>query len=412
MSRGLGRSFRVFLAGQTVNGLGTMVSGVALPLVAVQRLHASTFDVGLLEAAEWAPALLIGVHVGALVDRHQRRARPAMMSANVGQAIAVAAVPATAASGLLTFPVLLAAAMSAGLFGVFFQTGYSPYLRQLVARDDYVAANSQIQAGQSAAQITGPALGGALAEAFGAATALFADAASFLVSFASLLAITTASPATVPKPRQRLRKEVAEGLRYLSDSQLLRTIAAATALANLSLTAIGAVEVVFLVRDVHVTARAIGLLFAVGGIGGLSGAVISHKLTRKMGTERIARTALAVTAPAALLIPLTHYGATIVLFAIGGFMVSFGIALASVTFASLRLQYTPSDLQARISSSSRVLNAATIPAGALLGGALGQLLGNRSALYAMAAAYTAFSFALVRSPLRVPAEVLHEPETV
>ena len=93
----------MFLAGQTVNGLGTMVSSVALPLVAVQRLHASTFDVGLLEAAEWAPALLIGLHVGAIVDRYQRRARSAMMSANIGQAIAVAAVPAMAVGGLLTF---------------------------------------------------------------------------------------------------------------------------------------------------------------------------------------------------------------------------------------------------------------------------------------------------------------------
>lgn len=123
---GLGRSFRSFLAGQSLNGLGTMVATVALPLVAVERLHATVFDVGILEAVEWVPAMTIGLPVGALIDRHQHRARLIMMGANLGQAAAVAAVPASAATGVLTLAVLLTAAFTAGLFGTFFQTGYSP----------------------------------------------------------------------------------------------------------------------------------------------------------------------------------------------------------------------------------------------------------------------------------------------
>jgi MFS family permease len=402
MGRGLGRPFRLFLAGQTVNGLGTMVSTVALPLVAVERLHASTFDVGLLEAVEWVPALVIGLHVGALVDRYQRRTRAVMMAANIGQAAAVAAVPATAAAGLLTLPVLYTAAMTAGLFGVFFQTGYSPYLRQLVSPDDYVAGSARLQAGQAAARISGPALGGALAGAVGPAATLVADVVSFLVSFASLLAASPGKPLPGARPRQPLRHEVGEGLRYLRASPLLLTVAAATAGANLFLTAIGAVEIVFLVRTVGVTAATIGLLFAASGVGGLAGALISGQLTSKIGTERVARSALAVTAPAAVLIPLTHHG-SVALFAVAAFTVSFGIALASVALLSLRLRHTPAELQGRISASSRMLTSATIPAGALAGGALGQLLGTRPALYAMAAAFIIFSFALLRSPLKTAA---------
>jgi MFS family permease len=404
MGRSLGRPFRLFLAGQTVNGLGTMVSTVALPLVAVERLHASTFDVGLLEAVEWVPALVIGLHVGALVDRYQRRTRAVMMAANIGQAAAVAAVPGTAAAGLLTLPVLYTAAVTAGLFGVFFQTGYSPYLRQLVTPDDYVVGSARLQAGQAAARISGPALGGALVGAVGPATTLVADAVSFLVSFASLLAASPGRPdpaAPLAKPRQPLRHEVGEGLRYLRASPLLLTVAAATAGANLFLTAIGAVEIVFLVRTVGVTATTIGLLFAASGVGGLAGALISGKLTSKIGNERVARSALAVTAPAAVLIPLTHHG-SVALFAVASFTVSFGIALASVALLSLRLRHTPAELQGRISSSSRMLTSATIPVGALAGGALGQLIGTRPALYAMAATFIIFSFALLRSPLKTP----------
>jgi predicted MFS family arabinose efflux permease len=411
MGRGPGHRFRLFLVGQTVNGLGSMVTAVALPLVAVQRLHASTFDVGLLEAVEWVPALVIGLHVGALIDRHQHRARTVMMAANLGQAAALAAVPIAASSDVLTFGVLLGVALTAGMFGVFFQTGYFPFLRELVPTDDYIAANSRLQAGRAAGSISGPALGGALVEIVGSATTLLADAASFVVSFISLVAVKPPRRVAVPIARRPLLKEVAEGLRYLRDSPLLLTIATATALANLFLTAIGAVEIVFLVRAVHVPDGIIGALFAASGTGGLTGALIAHQLISRVGLERIARTALAITAPAALLIPLAHHGLAVSLFAIGGFVVSFGLALAGIALTSLRLLHTPADLQGRMTSSSRFLIAATIPAGALLGGTLGQLIGNGPALYAMAAAYTAFGVTLLRSPLQAPAPVLHEAQT-
>jgi len=397
----LGRSFRSFVAGQTVNGLGTMVATVALPLVAVERLHASVFDVGILEAVEWVPALTIGLPVGALIDRHQHQARVIMMGANLGQAAAVAAVPVTAATGVLTLAVLLAAAFTAGLFGTFFQTGYSPYLRQLVAPDDLATATARLRAGQSAARVSGPALGGALVETVGSATAILADAASFLVSFAALWVTKPLYPAKVPPTRQPIRTEIADGVRYLRTNPRLLTVAVASAAANLFLTAIGAVEIVFLVRSVRVAPGSIGALFAIGGVGGLAGALAAGELTGRFGTDRLARSALAVTAPAALLIPLTAHD-TVVLFAAGGFLVSFGIALVSIALTTIGLRECPAELQGRISATSRALSSATIPAGALIGGGLGQLTGTRPALILMSVGYIAFGLALLHSPLRSP----------
>jgi predicted MFS family arabinose efflux permease len=407
MSRGTPgwrRSLRVFVAGQTVNGLGSMVSSVALPLLAVYRLDATTFEVGALEAVEWIPAVLLGLLAGALVDRHQQQCRAIMMAANLGQAAAVAAVPVTAATGGLSFGVLLGAAVTAGLFGVFFQAGYQPFLRTLVPEDAYVSATSALQAGRSTARISGPALGGALVGAIGATSTLITDAASFLVSFASLILVTTTPPAADAQPDQpralRLRHEIRDGLIHLRADRLLLTIAGASAAANLWLTAIGAIEVVFLVRDVHVPAALIGGLFALSGVGGLAGSLAVRHLTKRIGLSRIARGALAATAPAALLIPLTQHGAGIALFAVAAPIVSFGIATASVTFQTLQLERCPPKLLGRVTASSRVLTAATIPTGALAGGALGQLLGPRLALLTMTASYLAFALTLVHSPLR------------
>lgn len=67
---------------------------------------------------------------------------------------------------------------------------------------------------------------------------------------------------------------------------------------------------------------------------------------------------------------------------------------------TLRLHFTPPHLQGRVSSVSQVLNAATIPVGAVLGGALAELLGTRSALVVLAIAYIAFGIAFACSPVR------------
>lgn len=406
---GLGRSFRAFLAGQTTSGVGTMVTTVALPLVAVQQLHASTFDVGLLEAVEWFPALLIGLPVGALLDRHQDRCRAIMMVANLGQAAAIAAVPATAALGLLTLPVLLAAAIATGLAAVFFRTGYAPFLRQLLPEQDLATGNSLLRTGQSAARVSGPPLGGALSGAIGAANALLADAASFIVSIAALAVTTTTQPAPPAPPRRPILADIGEGLRYLRSSRLLSTLAIAPASANLFLTAMGSVEIVFLVRAVHVPAGAIGTLIATGGVGGIAGALATSRLTRRFSTRHIARSALAVTAPAALLIPATQHGVGIALFAIASPIVSFGISTASVTLLTLRLETCSPVLQARVSAIGGMLTSASIPTGALIGGTLGQLTSTRWALTLIAASYIAFGLALLHSPLKQPATTPDKP---
>ncbi len=390
--------FRLLWSGQTVNGVGGVVSTIAVPLVAVQHLHASTFDVGVLEAVEWIPAVLLGLPIGAFVDRHHPRAL--MMAANIGQAAAMGAVPFTAAFGVLSLPVLLGAAVTAGFFGVFFQTAYSPYVRELVDPGDLVAANARIQAGRSAAMVSGPSIGGALVAAIGAADAVIADAASFIVSFLALWAIGPSTSKRSPSDRRPVLGQISEGVRYLRTSPLLVTLAVAGAGANLFLTAMGAVEIVFLVRVVGVPAGVIGLLFTIGGAGGLTGAVLATRLITRLDTFTVARGALALTSPFALLIPLAHHGPAVALFAVGGFAVSFGIALANVSFLSLTQLHCPSELLGRVTGSSRLLSSASIPVGALLGGGLGELTGTRSALVVMAAGYLIFGLGILRSPLR------------
>lgn len=396
----LGKPFVTFLAAETVSATGAMVTVVALPLLAIEDLSASTFAVGLLEALQWIPAALLGLLLGALVDRRQERCRAILVGANFGRAASLGAVPLAALLGALTLPTLLALAFTTGLFTAMFQSAYTPYLRQLVPSSAYTAANGSMQAGRSTARVVGPAAGGLLVALIGASNTLVVTAGCFLLCALSLMTIVGQVAPPPPPPRRRLTTEIGEGLHALRSSRLLTWITAGAATANLLLSASGALDILYLSRVLGVPSGGIGFILTAGGVGGLTAALVSNTLTRRYGPGRVATLAFLLTAPTSMLLPATHSASAIALFAIGVFTVSFGIALGGVALMTLRLHYTPPHLQGRISSVSQVLNAATIPLGAVLGGSLGEVIGIRAAMFVLAAGYIVFGIVFSCGPVR------------
>jgi MFS family permease len=174
-------------AGQSVSRLGTEVSRLALPLVAIDVLHASTFEVGALTAMETLPFLLVGLPAGAWVDRMRRRR--VLITADVGRCAALVSIPLASSLGALTIGQLYAVALLAGVLTVFFDVAYQSYLPALVDRDELMEGNAKLAASDAGAQVAGPSVGGFLIHAVGAATAVLADACSYVVSFVSLLMI-------------------------------------------------------------------------------------------------------------------------------------------------------------------------------------------------------------------------------
>src|SRR5579875_3663450 len=94
------RDFRRLWIGETVSQFGTMVSQLALPLVAILVVHASTFEVGLLTALETAAFLVVGLPAGAWVDR--MRYRWVLIVNDVVRAAALGSIPLAQLLGVLT----------------------------------------------------------------------------------------------------------------------------------------------------------------------------------------------------------------------------------------------------------------------------------------------------------------------
>lgn len=157
---------------------------MVLPLFAVLTLHAGAGQLGALRAVGQAPILLLSLLVGAWVDRW--RTRTTMVLTDVGRALALGAAALAGFFGWLGLPGLLALAFAVGTLSVFFDVAYQASLVRLVERDQLVRGNSALEGSRSAAQIGGPALGGALVSLLSAPTAAASSALFFALSFLSI----------------------------------------------------------------------------------------------------------------------------------------------------------------------------------------------------------------------------------
>lgn len=392
------RDFRLLWAGDTISQLGSQVSVLALPLVAVLYLNVTTFQVGVLTALESVAFLLIGLPAGAWCDRVRRR--PVMIAGDLARTALLASIPIAAGFGVLTIGQLFGVALLQGAATVFFDVSYQSYLPSLVARDELVEGNAKLQASQSVAQVAGPTVGGFLVQLFTAPFAVVADAVSFLVSAGCVGAIQAPEPAPERPEQSNLRTEIGEGMRFVLRHPILRMIAGCTGTFNLFSSAFAAVIIVFFVRTLHLSAGTIGVLFSAGSIGGILGALTASAVARRVGQARAIWLSVAATTPFGLLVPLTRPGAGLALFAIGWFAVSYGVVVYNVAQVSFRQALCPPRLLGRMNATMRFLVWGTMPVGGLLGGALGTWIGLRPTLWVTAVGSVLAVGWVLASPLR------------
>ncbi|MGW4500654.1 MFS transporter [Micromonospora sp. NPDC004336] len=403
------RDFRLLWAGQTASSIGSNVTTVALPLVAVTVLDTGTFGVAVLTAAAWLPWLLFGLPAGAWVDRLPRR--PVMIACDLICALLFLSVPVAALLGVLTVGQLLVVALGAGLARVFFETAEQVYLPVLLRPEQVPEGNAKIQATQTASYVLGPGIAGVVAQVVGAVAALLLDALTFLFSAACLLRIRTVDrrPRRVEGSRS-LRREIGEGIRFVARDPYLRVLAVFGAASNVGLIGYQAVLVVFLVREARLAPASVGALIGAMSLGGIAGALLATRLGRRLGTARAMLLAGALAGPTALLIPLAGPGGRLALPAIGGILVSLGVAIGNVLKGSFRQTYTPHHLLGRVTVSMQMLNYGTIPLGAVLSGAIGAAYGAGTAMAVMTGWLALTPVILLVGPLRRRRDLPVAPE--
>ena len=370
--------FRRLWIGETVSQFGTQISQLAIPLVAILVVHATTFEVGLLTTFEFLAFLVVGLPAGAWVDR--MRFRIVLIVNDLVRAAALGSIPVAQLFGVLTIGQLYVVALVTGISTVFFDVAYQSYLPALVDRTALVEGNSKLQASESVSQIAGPGLGGVLIQALTAPYAVLIDALSFLWSAAWVGAIKSRPPKPERKPDRHLGKEIREGLRFVVGNRILRAIAMCTGSSNFFNSMYFAVFFVLLARDLHVSAGLIGLIMATSAIGGLVGSLLTERVSRKLGQGPTIWISILVSTPTSFVAPFLQHNWSLALLAFAQIVFWATVVVYNIAQVSFRQALCPPHLLGRMNATMRFLVWGTMPLGAFVGGVLGSSIGVRHTL--------------------------------
>jgi MFS family permease len=404
--------FRRLWIADLLSQLGSRLSMIAIPLLAVLTLDASTLQVSLLRTCETAAWLLLGLFAGAWVDRV--RCLPVLVYADLGRALLFASIPVAAWFGVLSLTQLYVVLALTGTLTVLFDVAHSSYPPRLLEPDQLLPGNAKLAANHSIGAVIGAGAGGVLVQWLGAAVTIGLDALSFLWSALWLRSIRTPEAEPAKAERPNLRREIADGMRYVFQHPLLRPIALNTATTMLFQAAAGAIMIVYLVREVHLRPGTIGVLSMIGLLGAIVASAVTEKISNRYGDARTLLLSSTGIGVAFTLQALTAPGWQVSWYVVSMLLAGFCIIVSYIVQVSLRQRVCPPDLQGRVSATMSFVSWGAAPLGSLLGGALGTAFGLHATLWVAGLATLAGTAFLYFSPFRTlrSVQALRQSETI
>lgn len=354
-----------------VSNLGDGVLLAALPLLAA-RATDSELSVGLVSAFFTLPWLVIGLPVGAVVDRVEPRRL--MVTADLCRGALVAALALVAAVSSVEAWMLWLLALGLGIGEVVVDSASQAIVPMVVDNDQLERANGWRYSVELVTNtFVGLPVGGLL---FTAAVWLpfGIDALSFV-----LAALLVASLRRAPRPAREgspsLRADMADGLRWLLRHGLLRDLTIALTVTNLAFAMVESTFVLYLTRELGLAERWFGVAVAIMATGGVVAGLGSGRVVDLVGRRAtISGTACLPVVTTALLATVTSPGAAIALAAVQAALTT----AYSIVAVSLRQELVPEELFGRVNGVYSWCSRGSLPVGALLGGALAQAYGLRA----------------------------------
>jgi MFS family permease len=375
----LGRAYWRLWTASTISNLGDGIDEAALPLLAASLTRDPRLVAGLATAAR-LPWLVFALAAGAIVDRIDRRVL--MVTVNVIRGALVAVIAVTAATGTTRIWGLYIVAFLLGINETLFDNAAQSLLPSIVETDLLESANGkQYSAELVANNFVGPPLGGILF-ALVVSAPFWADSASFFISAALIATVTgtfrpvpPADAAGAPPVRRSIWADIAEGIRWLRNHRLLRTLAILLGVANLASNMALATFVLFAQEELGLNDQGYGFLLAAMAVGGVLGGVFGSRIARALGASRSLIAALVIEGVTTIVTGLVSEAwAVAVLSGLSGvFLVTW-----NVITVSLRQRIIPDRLLGRVNSAYRFIGWGVIPIGAFLGGIVADRFGLRA----------------------------------
>lgn len=373
------RGFPQLWTASTVSDFGTYITAMALPVLLVRTLNASATEIGLVNAARWVPYLAFGLLAGVFVDR--RRRLPLLIASDLVSGVVLGVIPLLAAIGRLSVPVVIVLMVPFGLMSLVNDAAGMSFLPRLVAPAALSRANIRLQQSGSAAQTSGPLVGGALVALLGAPVTMLVDAVSYL--FSGLLMATIRGVEEEPAPvRRHVLTELREGMAWVYRHPMLAPMALTGHGWFLFNSMVMTVFAPFALRIAGLNPFGLGVAYACSGIGGVLGSSLSGRAARIFGAGWAVVLAQALFPVAFVLVVLSPRGGpAVVMIAAGMSLFGLAVGLGSPIEQTYRQSVTPDRLQGRMVATMRSFNWGMFTIGGPVGGVLADRIGYRQTLW-------------------------------
>ena len=378
------RDFLLLWGAQGVSAIGSRITRTALPIGAILVAGAGAFDLGLLTVALTLPGAVVAWLGGGWVDRHRRR--PLMIGADLVRAVALLSIPAAAYLGRLTLPLFYAVAVITGIATVLYQLADHVFVTDLVGRKRLLDANGKREAADAIAEISGPALGGALVAWLTAPLAIAVDAVTFVASALLIGNIRKRETVLPHAVTTSFADDVRTGIRVVWRVAAIRALFIATATLTFCMSFMAPLYTLYTLVHLGLSPTQLGVTIGFGGLGALAGAVLAGPATLRFGPRRTLIAALLVGAIVQVLIPLAPAVPWIAMtFLIGAQVVGDGALMVYlINETTLRQRLLPREALGRAAATWQVATGLLTPAGALAGAALAENIGMRPTLWLLA----------------------------
>jgi MFS family permease len=389
------RDFLLLWSAQGISAIGSRVTRTALPMAAILTVGASALDLGILSVALTLPGVLVAWLAGGWVDRHHRK--PLLITADLVRAVALLTIPAAAMTGHLSLALLYAIAAIVGVFSMLFTVADHVLITDLVAPKRLLDANGKREAADAVAEITGPALGGALVAWLTAPIAIAVDSATFIVSALLIGSIRRRETIVAPAAATSLVNDVRVGLHVVWRDRAIRALLLATGTMTLCFSFMASLYTLYALHDLALTPAELGLVIGCGGIGGLVGAGLAAPVVRRYGVRRVLIGALLLGGVMQVLVPLAPPVPAIAMtFLIATQLIGDGaLTVYLINEATLRQRLLPPETLGRAAATWSVMTGLLTPTGALLGATLAETIGMRPTLWVLPAGVTVAALWLI-----------------
>lgn len=372
---------RILWAAYIVSSLGSAVSTGAIPLIAVERLHASAGAISVMAALAAVATAVIALPLGPFIER-QHKQRVLRVTETLSF-LALGSVVAAFAVGGLTFAQLCVVRVVVAVCSILYSSSLTALLKRALAEHRQLGANARLSSVDWTTQTLGPALGGLLITVAGIVSSTTVDALSFAVAALLLSRRLVGEHGATPPPQtgEGLLRRTSAGLRHVLHHPGLRGLYFNAMFFSGAVTLSTPLLSVFMLSTLHLSALEYSIALGAPSAAGLLGSLLSPRITRRYGARRVLL--LVGSARGLCLLPLAFAppglpGLAVVIAAQSLLMLTAGVF--NPVFYSFRMRATPDGLMTRVATAWSVSNKTVTPLFIAAGGWLATVFDVRTAI--------------------------------